>query len=412
MMDYNILLDLACDLGYELAMSGAETFRVEDSITRVLASYGLKSEVYAIPNHLIVSIITETGKPITRMRRIGYHGNDLDGVEKYNALSRAICNRHPEPTEAMDWLEMVRKAIGTYKLPVYLLGDFLGAAGFAALFGCNGRHLLLSGFCAVLGGLINTFMDRMKVNPFFSTLSSAFVMAFAAYLMNLCGLAPYVDGVIIGALMILVPGLAFVNAMRDVIYGDLNSGVIRVTQVLMVAAAIALGTAVAFNAAARLWAAPLSTGGVSLSLPLTCLGAAVGCVGFSILFNIHGPGGLICALGGVLTWAIYVLTARQSGEIMGYFWGSVFASIYAEIMARIRKYPAISYLVVSLFPLIPGAGIYYSMNHAVQGETGLFASQGMNTAAIAGVMAVGILLVSTLVRLYYTWKNMHSAGKA
>ena len=91
-------------------------------------------------------------------------------------------------------------------------------------------------------------------------------------------------------------------------------------------------------------------------------------------------------------------------ELMGYFWGAVFASAYSEIMARIRKYPAISYLVVSIFPLIPGAGVYFTMNYAVRGEMGLFASKGMYTAAIAGLMAVGILLVPTSVRLYNTWK--------
>ena len=85
-MDYNTLLDLATDLGYELAMSGAETFRVEESITRVLDSYDIQSEVFAIPNYLVVSIITDSGEPITRMRRIGQHGNDLDSVEKFNAL--------------------------------------------------------------------------------------------------------------------------------------------------------------------------------------------------------------------------------------------------------------------------------------------------------------------------------------
>ena len=79
-MDYNTIMDLAADLGYELSLSGAETFRVEDSMSRVLASYGIASEVFAIPNYLIVSILTETGKPITRMRRIGYHGNNLDAV--------------------------------------------------------------------------------------------------------------------------------------------------------------------------------------------------------------------------------------------------------------------------------------------------------------------------------------------
>ena len=99
-MDYNILLDLATDLGYELAMCGAETFRVEESVSRVLSSYGIASEVFAIPNYLIVTVMMEDGTPITRMRRIGSHGNDLDSVEKFSGLSRAYCSQRPEPKEA------------------------------------------------------------------------------------------------------------------------------------------------------------------------------------------------------------------------------------------------------------------------------------------------------------------------
>ena len=67
-MDYNALLDMSTDLGYELAMAGAETFRVEESIQRVMAAYGVKAEVFAIPNYLMVSITDQDGKPITRMR--------------------------------------------------------------------------------------------------------------------------------------------------------------------------------------------------------------------------------------------------------------------------------------------------------------------------------------------------------
>ena len=74
-------------------------------------------------------------------------------------------------------------------------------------------------------------------------------------------------------------------------------------------------------------------------------------------------------------------------------------------MARVRKYPAISYLVVSVFPMIPGAGVYYTMNYAVRGQMNLFASKGMYTAAIAGIMAVGILLGSTVFRMYSDWKS-------
>lgn len=411
-MDYNTIMDLAADLGYELSKSGAETFRVEDSMSRVLSSYGIESEVFAIPNYLIVSILTETGKPITRMRRIGYHGNNLDAVEKLNALSRNICSQHPAPERAMEMLESVRKSVPYYQLPMYLFGNFLGAAGFGLLFGCGFSDMLLAGFCGILGGLINHFLERMKVNPFFVTIFSAFLMALAAYGMNLGGIAKNVDGVVIGALMILVPGLLFTNAMRDIIYGDTNSGITRIVQVLLIAMGMALGTAVAWKAATFLWQQPVSVNGGANPLLITCLGALAGCVGFSILFNIHGPGGTLCALGGVLTWLVYDLVMRFLGnEMVAFFLGSFFASAYAEAMARIRKYPAISYLVVSLFPLIPGAGIYYTMNYAVHGQMERFAQQGMHTAAIAGVIAVGVLLVTTIVRLCYTWKELYPKRK-
>ena len=411
-MDYNTIMDLAADLGYELSMSGAETFRVEDSMSRVLASYGIPSEVFSIPNYLIVSILTETGKPITRMRRIGYHGNNLDAVEKYNALSRAICAQHPQPAEAMEMLDGVRRSVLYYGLPMYLFGNFLGAAGFSLLFGCEIKDMLLAGVCGLLGGMLNRFMERMKVNPFFVTILSAFAMALTAYGLNANGLLGNVDGSMIGALMILVPGLLFTNAMRDIIYGDTNSGITRIVQVLLIAMGMALGTAVAWNAAAFLWRQPVSAAAVEHSLLITCFGSLAGCIGFSILFNIHGPGGTLCALGGVLTWIVFDLVIRCSGsEVAAYFLGAFFASLYAEVMARIRKYPAISYLVVSLFPLIPGAGIYHTMNYAVHGEMEQFAAQGMHTAAIAGVIAVGVLLVTTIVRLCYSWREAHPAKK-
>ncbi len=409
-MDYNTLMDLAADLGYELSMSGAETFRVEDSMEHVLSSYGVSSEVFAIPNYLIVSILTETGKPITRMRRVGYHGNNLDAVEKLNALSRKICSEHPEPAEAMRWLDGVRHAVLWYNFPVYLLGNFLAAAGFAMLFGCGPADMLLSGICGLLCGLILRFMDRMKVNPFFTTITAAFAMALAAYGLNLCGIAQNVDGVIIGALMILVPGLLFTNAMRDIILGDTNSGIYRLVQVILIALAMAIGTAAALNVAASLWHAPISAPAWDYSLVATCFASVLGCTGFSILFNIHGPGGILCAMGGIVSWAIYSLVTTHTGsQMLGYLWGAIFASAYAEIMARVRKYPAISYLVVSLFPLIPGASVYYTMNYAVQGDMEQFAAQGMRTGAITGVIAVGVLLVSSIVRSFYVWRQMRAA---
>ncbi len=404
-MDYNTLLDLATDLGYELAMSGAETYRIEESVSRVLAAYGIESEVFAIPNCLTVSIITGDGQPITRMRRIGCHGNDLDAVEKFSGLSRALCHRRPDPPQAQQWLDLVRGGRQQYSTAVQYLGDFLGAGGFALFFGGSILDGLCAGACGILVGLVSRILDRWKANQFFSTIASSFLMAMLAYTLGAAGIASNPDVVTIGALMILVPGLLFTNAMRDIIYGDTNSGVNRIVQVLLVAAALALGTASAWSVSSMLWGVSAgSTAGCSLICQ--CIFAWIGCIGFSILFNIHGPGGLLCALGGMLAWLVYRIALELGGsDIPAYFWSALFSSVYSETMARIRKYPAISYLVVSIFPLIPGAGVYYTMNYAVRGEMELFASQGMHTAAIAGIIAVGILLGSTVFRMYSDWKK-------
>ena len=152
---------------------------------------------------------------------------------------------------------------------------------------------------------------------------------------------------------------------------------------------------------ALVWSAPLSPLPIPYNLLIQSIACAIGCLGFAILFNIYGPGGLICVLGGTLTWVIYALCLKLgTGEIVAYFWGAVFASAYSEVSARIRKCPAIAYLVISIFPLIPGSGVYYTMESAVKGHMEQFASKGMFTAAIAGTMALGILLVSTAVRLW------------
>lgn len=406
-MDYTTLLDTVTDLGYNLAMCGAETFRVEDSINRILSAYGVESEVWAIPNCMTVSICTADGKLLTRMKRIGFHGNDMDSVERYNSLSRKICTETPDPAVAAQWLkDAVAKKRG-YKLPMYLLGNLLGAFGFSIFFGGTLIDGLCAGICGILIGLTDRFLGKFQTNPFFRTIANSFIMTIMACITGIVGIADNTDTVIIGALMILVPGLIFTNAMRDIIYGDTNSGINRIVQVILIAAAIALGTGTAWKLSNLLWDFPANSPALMYNGVIQCIACLIACIGFFILFNIHGNGGFLCALGGLFAWAIYCVTgAFGGGELMCYFFASIAAAAYSEIMARIRKFPAISYLVISIFPLIPGASIYYTTNYLVLGDMTRFAERGTHTIAIAGVIAVGILLVSTVVRLWSEWKKI------
>ena len=399
-MDYYLLLDMAVNLGYELAMAGAETYRVEESIRRVLLTYGLESEVFAIPNCIIVSIETPEGKPMTRMRRVGQHGNDLDAAEWFSSLSRAICNRKPDPAEGIQWLTQVNTLRKQYSLPASLMGNFLAAAGFGLFFGGTIADTLWAGVIGVMIGLVSHFLASIKTNPFFTTITNSFLMALSAYTLSALGLTDSADAAIMGTVMLLVPGLLFTNAMRDIIYGDTNSGVNRIMQVFLVAAGIALGTASAWNTAEMLFGTPADQYVLSYSGTIQVLAAAVGCIGFTFVFNAHGQGAPLCTIGGALTWAVYLMvTAWGGNDFVANFWAALFAGFFAEAMARIRKSPAISYLVISLLPLIPGGGIYRAVNYAVRGNMGMFADTAVHTAAVAGILAVGILMASTSVRL-------------
>ena len=394
-------MELATNVAHRLAMSGAETFRVEDSVILIMQAYGVEAEAFAIPNCLTVSIETPEGIPMTRMKRIGYHGNDLDCVELYSNLSRRICREKPDPKVALEWLKEADRAKRQFPLPILMIGNFLGACGFSVFFGGSFLDSIYAGICGIVVGLVNLLMDRLKANAFFRTIIASFFMAVLAYVLSVFRIVENADTVIIGTLMILVPGLLFTNAMRDIIYGDTNSGLNRIVMVFMIAVAIALGTGAAMQAVSSAMTLPPSAADIVHPAAIQLLACLVGCVGFSILFNIHGPGGLLCTLGGVLAWATYMVVIALGGnDLLGYLWAAIFSSVYSEVMARIRKYPAISYLVVSIFPLIPGASVYYTMTHAVKGDMASFADTGMHTIGIAGAIAVGILLVSTAFRIW------------
>ncbi len=399
-MEYSKLLDLVSDLGYELAMNGAETFRVEESISLVLKAYDIDAEVFAIPNCMHISIEPVIGRPLTRMRRIGAHGSDLDAVERFSSLSRRICAERPAPEIAAKWLEEAKQQRRRFRLPIYMAGYFLGAFGFALLFGGNLADAVCSGFCGLMVCLVNRLIDKLGGNLFFRTVAAAFPMALLASGMDALHLVSNIDCVIIGALMLLVPGLLFTNAMRDIIFGDTNSGINRIVQVLLIAVATALGTAVALNCGTWLWGCSADVAILDHNMLIHAVAAFIACVGFAIFFNIHGPDIALCGAGGILAWITYLAVCRLGySELLGYFCGAIVASAYSEVMARIRKRPAISYLVIGIFPLIPGAGAYFTMNYAVQGNAEQFASKGMHTIAIAGIMALGILLVSSAVRM-------------
>ena len=403
-MDYKAFMDLVSAIASKLASSGAETYRVEESVKRICAAYGLDARVYAIPHSLFITIMIPGQFPMSQLCRMEHLGTDLEAVEQYSNLSRKICAEKPDPGEALRWLDEADKAEKHFSLPMDLLGHILVASGFCLFFGGSWCDAISAGLCGLLLGFLSRWLS--KTNTFFQKIICAFSMALFAYGLSAMGLTDNVDTCVIGALMLLVPGILFTNALRDIIFGDTNSGINRIVEVLLIAAAIALGTAAAWHMSFSLWGLPVNHPVIQYTPFVQCIFSVIASAGFVIIFNIHGYGNLLCALGGGITWAAYCAVQALGGEeLLCFFVATVVAAVFAEVMARVRKYPAISYLISSLLPLIPGSGIYYAAQQAVQGNSAGFVAHGTRTLAITGVMAVGILLVVTLTKIWSTRRN-------
>nr|WP_326166906.1 threonine/serine exporter family protein [uncultured Oscillibacter sp.] len=244
-MDYDKLLDMAAELGYQLMYSGAEIYRVEESARRLLNAYGLAApEVFAIPNCVIVSVATPQGHPITRMRRVPSHGTDIELLERCNALCRRLCAEIPPLDEARAAIDALCADMPRHSPRWVLLGYGVAPAFFAPLFGGGPMDLLGAFLCGLaVGGCLLYGGRFLGANSFFRTAVCSAAASLLAMALVRAGLGESVDVVTIAALMVLVPGMALTNAMREIMAGDTFSALSRAADAILAASAIALGAA-------------------------------------------------------------------------------------------------------------------------------------------------------------------------
>jgi len=253
-MDYDQLLSLSADLGYGLLESGAEIYRVEESIQRLLHAYGIaEADPFVIPNCIIVSMVTPEGTSLTQVRRMPSHGTDIDLLEQCNELCRELCAETPPLDEARARLERIRGQVRSYPTWVLMTAYTVASAFFVLFFGGSLPDAFCGGLCGLTIGLSVTLMNKLKTNLFFKTMTGGFLSALLALVLTNMGLGQSADKIIIGALMALVPGIMFTNAIRDVMAGDMVAGLSKLADSLLTGVSLALGTAFALGLTRLLW---------------------------------------------------------------------------------------------------------------------------------------------------------------
>lgn len=240
-MDLNKLLNVATLAGKILLESGAETYRVEETIVRICLSFGVDSaESFVIPTGIMVSV-TKEDNVSTLVRRITSRGVDLNKIDKINDLSRRL------QKEAMTLLEFKNELIHISNGPKYsgltvLICSSIAAASCSVMFGGSLKDF----FCAAIIGACIKIMavtcQKLNINDFFINSLGGGLCAVLALIFLHLNLCSNLDKTIIGSIMLLVPGLTITNAIRDTIAGDILSGITKAAEAVLVAISIAVGT--------------------------------------------------------------------------------------------------------------------------------------------------------------------------
>ena len=135
--------------------------------------------------------------------------------------------------------------------------------------------------------------------------------------------------------------------------------------------------------------------------------AFVASFGFGIIFNIKGIKLIFAAIGGGLSWFCYLyLNNNGISTILSLFISSIIFSIYSEICARYLKTPVTTLIICALIPLVPGAGMYYTMYDTILGNISGAVQLGLNTLASAGALALGVIFVSTITKQVMNLKRV------
>lgn len=241
------VLLLASDAARLVLRSGAETYRAEETArTFCSALGGVDAECYATPTGVILSFFGADGRSRSIVRRVKGRSMNLERIARIHALTRDLYAGQADFHQASDRLDAAERLSG-YPAGVTLFGAAAAAGFFTLLFGGSWNDALVAAPVGALLSRLTRVLSRHGISDFFTNITGGGLAALACLAAGLAGWASGPDTAIIGSIMLLVPGVAITNAIRDTIAGDLVAGVARGADAFISAAGISIGAGAAFG---------------------------------------------------------------------------------------------------------------------------------------------------------------------
>ena len=398
MNDSSKIMDLAYEAGSILLENGAEISRVDETMRRIAGHYGVEDESFFVLSNGIMA----SAKGFARTKFIPIKGASLDKVVAVNQLSREVAEGKCDLNQLERRLRQIRSMEAK---PVWeqVAASAFGSAAFCIIFG-GGYMDSVAAFVAGLAlWVYMLFVGYRHLSRIAANITGGLLATVLCGVMFRFGVGTHLSNMIIGAIIPLIPGVPFTNGIRDLAHEDYIAGVTRLLDALLTFFCISMGVALAFllDAAIHgelqhleaLTAAP-ETAGMFVQL----VAAYVGTVAFAVLFGVPRKYYLDSGLCGTLGWLLYLILMHHTemSATMVVFFATTLVTFTAMSMAITRKCPITVYLICGIFPLVPGAGIFWTTYNIVANHIGLALQSGFVALKATVAIAFGIILVAEL----------------
>ena len=234
------LLHELLNIGEMMLIAGGEIKRVEDTLIRMGVAYGAKKmNVFVITSSIVVTMGFADGTELTQTRRIiDESGTDFKRLEALNELSRSFCKNPMTVDELRNRITVLDKKTSQLQS---CIGSAIGAGSFALFFDGALEDGIVAAVFAIIICFLKKYLKPICPNNVIFNVLCSFVAG-----VGICFCARFfeslhADKIMMGDIMLLIPGIAMTNSIRDVLVGDTIAGVMKFVECFLWAGAIACG---------------------------------------------------------------------------------------------------------------------------------------------------------------------------
>ena len=399
----NEILAFAAEAGHTLLENGAEISRVEETMKIIASSFGVHKEHFFVLSNGIFT----TGSSYANVDFIPIKGARLDKVVAVNQLSRELSAGKYTLEEAKERLEEIRNMP---EKPIWerIAGAALGSGSFCAIYGGS---LLDCAAAFIAGTAVYLFLVLAcsRMSKALGNICSGAVGTLLCILFYKMGFGVNLGNMIIGTLIPLIPGVAFTNGLRDIANEDYLAGVTRLLDAILVFLSIAIGVCITFLLHSYIAGSMIQLRGTitdpfTAAVPVQMLAALVGTASFAVLFGVPRKFYFAAGVVGMFGWLAYLLVSRYTPlSVVG---GTLIASTIVAFLSRLfavkLKCPGTVFLICGDFPLIPGAGVFWSSYYVVSEQMYASLNAGFTAVKVTIAIVLGIIIAANVLH----WKKI------